>query len=326
MLHIGILLVKHYKLLSLAALTDVLDTVNKIYQQKNEPAPFRITLVHSSDTHQLAQAFPHYGNESLQDGSRFNLVLVPSFTADNIQEAVAENAAFFPWIQQQYRQGAEIASFCTGAFLLAAAGMLDGRIATTHVDACKAFNKAFPSVNLLPDKTVTHDGGIYTSGGATSTFNLLLHLVEVHLGIETAIRTAKIFAVDMGRDKQHYFSTFQPARQHNDELVAATQDKIEQSYQEAGTIEEIIKDIPSSRRNIVRRFKQATGITPIEYLQLTRIEAAKKMLEQTGEQMTSIILNSGYNDPKAFRKVFRKTVGMTPSEYREKFNASAHRS
>jgi transcriptional regulator GlxA family with amidase domain len=321
MLQIGILLIKHYKLLSLAAITDVLDTVNKTYQQRQLATPFRISLVYTDESQPLTNAFPNYASEHLSTGSRFNLVLVPSFTTDNLAQSVAENAAFFPWLQEQYKNGAEVASFCTGAFLLAATGLLNGKIATTHVDSCRAFSVAFPSVNLLPDKTVTHDAGIYTSGGATSTFNLLLHLIEVHLGIETAIRTAKTFAVDMGRDKQNYFSTFQPAKHHKDDLVAAAQEKIEQKYQDAGTIEEIIKDIPSSRRNIVRRFKQATGITPIEYLQLIRIEAAKKMLEQTGEQMTSIIINSGYNDPKAFRKVFRKAVGMTPSEYREKFNA-----
>ena len=116
-----------------------------------------------------------------------------------------------------------------------------------------------------------------------------------------------------------YFSTFQPSRDHADELVAEAQQKIESSYHDAGTIEEMIRDIPSSRRNIVRRFKQVTGITPIEYLQQTRIEAAKKLLEQTSQQMMEVILNSGYNDPKSFRKVFRKTVGMTPSEYRDKF-------
>lgn len=190
------------------------------------------------------------------------------------------------------------------------------------MDACKEFSSAFPAVNLLSDKTVTHDSGIYTSGGATSTFHLLLHLLEVHCGIEIAIRTAKIFAVDMGRDKQSYFSTFQPARNHHDDLVASAQQRIETCYQDVGTIEEMIRDIPSSRRNIVRRFKQVTGVTPIEYLQFTRIEAAKKLLEETGQQMAEVIYNSGYNDPKAFRKVFRKTVGMTPSEYREKFNAA----
>jgi transcriptional regulator GlxA family with amidase domain len=140
--------------------------------------------------------------------------------------------------------------------------------------------------------------------------------------MDNAVRTAKFFAIDMDRDNQSYFSTFQPSHDHRDELVASAQQKIESNYSDACTIEEIIKDIPASRRNIVRRFKQVTGITPIEYLQHTRIAAAKKLLEQTDKQMTEVIFNSGYNDPKAFRKIFRKAVGMTPTEYREKFQAN----
>jgi len=134
-----------------------------------------------------------------------------------------------------------------------------------------------------------------------------------------AIKIAKVFAIDMDRNKQSYFSTFQPSRNHNDDLVAIAQDKIEANYHDTATIEELIKDIPSSRRNIVRRFKQITGITPIEYLQQTRIEAAKKLLERTAQQMTEVIFKSGYSDPKAFRKIFKKSVGMTPTQYREKF-------
>jgi transcriptional regulator GlxA family with amidase domain len=322
MIKIGILLIRHYKLLSLAAITDVLDTVNKIYYKNGQSTPFTITLVYTADTAHLAAAFPDYLSEGIDVATNFNLVLVPSFTTDDLKQSVIANRDYLPWLKQQYKDGAALASFCTGAFLLGASGLLDGKIATTHVDACKDFVAAFPAVNLLSDKTVTHDSGIYTSGGATSTFHLLLHLLEIHCGIEIAVRTAKIFAIDMGRDRQSYFSTFQPTRNHHDDLVASAQQKIETSYQDVGTIEEMIKDIPSSRRNIVRRFKQVTGVTPIEYLQLTRIEAAKKLLEQTGQQMMEVIFNSGYNDPKAFRKVFRKTVGMTPSEYREKFNAA----
>lgn len=322
MIKIGILLIRHYKLLSLAAITDVLDTVNKIYYKNGQSTPFTITLVYTADTAHLASAFPDYLSEGIDVATNFNLVLVPSFTTDDLKQSILANRDYLPWLKQQYKGGAELASFCTGAFLLGASGLLDGKIATTHVDACKDFVAAFPAVNLLSDKTVTHDSGIYTSGGATSTFHLLLHLLEIHCGIEIAVRTAKIFAIDMGRDRQSYFSTFQPTRNHHDDLVASAQQKIETCYQDVGTIEEMIKDIPSSRRNIVRRFKQVTGVTPIEYLQLTRIEAAKKLLEQTGQQMMEVIFNSGYNDPKAFRKVFRKTVGMTPSEYREKFNAA----
>ncbi|WP_316738896.1 GlxA family transcriptional regulator [Pedobacter aquatilis] len=314
---IAILLPEEYKLLSIAAILEVLETANKFQVDKASKKAFDITLITLDNS--VDGFFKTYQSENISANSKYDLVLIPSFTSDNIRNTISLNSAFIPWLIKQYNKKTEIATFCTGAFLLAARGLLDGKAATTHVDACPAFAAAFPEVRLKPDKTVTQDGQLYTSGGATSTFHLLLYLLQINCGKELAIKTAKIFAIDMDRSNQSYFSSFQPSRHHNDDIVASAQDKIESNYQDVATIEEMIKDIPSSRRNIVRRFKQVIGITPIEYLQQTRIEAAKKLLEQTAQQMTEVIYNSGYNDPKAFRKIFRKTVGMTPTQYRDKF-------
>ncbi|RAJ22834.1 GlxA family transcriptional regulator [Pedobacter cryoconitis] len=321
MIKLGLLLTNQYRLLSVAAILDVFETVNKLYAQDGLMAPFQIDLFCSDDSLLSNPGTYFYGYQplSIQKPSNQDLILIPSFINEDIQHAVAENYSAITWLNQQYAAGAELASFCTGAFLLGATGLLNGKIATTHVDACAAFASAFPEVSLQADKTVTQDGRLYTSGGATSSFHLMLHLLQIHCGNTIAIKIAKLFAIDMDRHTQTYFNTFQISRKHNDDLVAMAQQKIETAYHNTGTIEEMIKDIPASRRNIVRRFKQVTGITLIEYLQQTRIEAAKKLLEQTVEQMTEVIYKSGYNDPKAFRKVFRKTVGMTPSEYRDKF-------
>ncbi len=319
-MQVGIVISHQYRLLSIAALLDVLETVNRFCREKQEPEPYDITLFMTADyAHQNRDGLFGHKVASIDETRNADLILVPSFTSQDMRKSLEDNREFVPWMNKQYRRGAQIASFCTGAFLLASTGLLDGKLATTHVDASRAFASAFPLVDLRPDKTVTQDGRLFSSGGATSTFHLLLYLVELHCGREMAVKAAKVFAIDMDRHNQSYFSTFQPSRSHSDDLVATAQQKIETSYHDTGTIEEMIKDIPSSRRNIVRRFKQVTGVTPIEYLQLTRIEAAKKLLEQTSQQMTEIIYNSGYNDPKAFRKVFRRTVGMTPTEYREKF-------
>ncbi|EHQ30606.1 GlxA family transcriptional regulator [Mucilaginibacter paludis] len=321
MIQIGVLLTRQYRLLSLAAVLDVFETVNRFYSESDKPKPYHISLLYlESDSQKITNPYLDYPTESIQTSDVKSLIVIPSFNTDDIKPAIGANYEFIPWLVQQFKDGAEIATVCTGAFLLGATGLLNGKIATTHVDACQAFASAFPEVDLKADKTVTRDGRLYTSGGATSSFHLLLHLIQRHCGKEMAVRVAKVFAIDMDRDKQSYFSTFQPTRNHNDDLVAIAQQKIEANYHDTGTIEELIKDIPASRRNIVRRFKQVTGITPIEYLQQTRIEAAKKLLVQTGQQMTEVIVNSGYSDPKAFRKVFRKSVGMTPSEYREKFH------
>jgi transcriptional regulator GlxA family with amidase domain len=319
MIETGILITENQRLLSIAAILDWFDTVNKFYTTTGQPAPFNINLLSASD---VEYSLKGYQSQSIKTAANKQLVLIPAFDTEDMQQTVMLNYPFLPWLTGQYQNGAEIATFCTGAFLLAATGLLNGKIATTHVDACNSFTLAFPAVKLKADKTVTEDDRLYTSGGATSTFHLLLHIVQKHCGKDTAIRAAKFFAIDMDRHQQSYFSTFMPSHNHNDELVASAQQKIEKGYNDAGTIEQIIKDIPASRRNIVRRFKQVTGITPIEYLQQTRIEAAKKLLEQTDKQMTEVIFNSGYNDPKAFRKIFRKAVGMTPSEYRDKFHVN----
>jgi transcriptional regulator GlxA family with amidase domain len=147
----------------------------------------------------------------------------------------------------------------------------------------------------------------------------MLRVIEKYCGDDMAVKAAKYFAIDMNREQQSYFSTFQPIQNHKDELVSALQRKIENEFGETSTIEEMMTEIPASRRNLVRRFKVATGITPIEYLQKTRIEAAKRILEQTDKSILDIMLRAGYNDLKAFRQQFRKNTGMTPSAYREKF-------
>ncbi len=318
MLHIGLILPKDYRLLSIAAILDVFEAVNRVYVERKEEPFYRISIFGTADK-TMAAGFHGYDMESIHTDIRPDLILIPSFSTPDMQATLQKNSAFIPWLIRQYQGGVEIASFCTGAFLLGASKLLDGKIATTHVDAVRAFANAFPNIMLRVDKTVTEDQKIYTSGGSTSSFHLLLHLVQKHCGKDMAIRISKIFAIDMDRHNQSYFSTFTPSRSHNDELVALVQEKIETNFHLIENLEEIIKDIPSSRRNLLRRFKSVTGIAPIEYLQQVRIEASKKLLEQSNRQMTDVINHTGYNDPKAFRKVFRKIVGMTPSDYREKF-------
>lgn len=323
MIKLGILLTQQYRLLSLAAIMDVFQTVNSLARQQGSNDAFDIKILCLDETARLrADNLLPNGGELINTADRQDIILIPAFSTDDMQQALSQNYVFIPWLQQQFAGGTEMASFCTGAFLLAASGLLKGKCATTHIDACRAFSSAFPDVNLMPHHVVTSDGRLHTSGGSTSSFHLMLHLISRYCSKEIAIRTAKIFAIDMDRHQQAYFATFSPAQDHSDELVAMAQRKIEAGYREAATIEDLVKDLPSSRRNMVRRFKQATGCTPIEYLQMLRVEGAKKLLEQTRQQMTEVMLNSGYNDPKAFRKIFKKTVGMTPTLYREKFQVS----
>lgn len=317
MIKLAVLITHQHRMLSVAAILDVFESVNRFCRRNEQEEIFAIGLYALPNNNSTS-----YGKYVIQNilPEKQDLILIPAFDTENVREAIFQNGVFIPWLVQQFGAGAEIGSFCTGAFLLASTGLLNGRRATTHIDATTEFALNFPEVKLEGSAVVTDDNGIYTSGGATSSFHLMLHLIERYSARHMALQIAKMFAIDMDREQQSYFGTFSPLQNHGDDLVTLTQKKIESAYQEASTIEVLIQDIPASRRNVVRRFKQATGVTPIEYLQKTRMEAAKRLLEQTNQSILEVMLNSGYNDMKAFRQVFKKSAGVSPKVYRDKFN------
>lgn len=310
-----VLLHKKYRPLSIAAILDVFETVNTLY----ENPVFEITIVKANDNEETQLFNGMYSMVAMKDAPKADLVLIPAFLNGRLPATLEENRSFIPWLQQQYRQGAEIGSFCTGAFLLAASGLLNNRRATSHVAAISDLSERFPEVIVAADVVVTEDAGLYTSGGATSSFHLMLHIIEKYCDRQAAIRIAKVFAIDMDRDQQSYFADWNPTRHHQDDLVSEAQQRMEKRFKDRVTVEEVIRDLPVSRRNFIRRFKMATGVTPIEYLQRIRIEAAKKLLEQKQENITGVMMNAGYEDAKAFRQVFRRIVGLSPKEYREKY-------
>jgi transcriptional regulator GlxA family with amidase domain len=318
MTKLAILLSRNHRLLSMAAMLDMFETVN-LYVKEESGAPFfEINLYHTVDADPVQYA--GYHTSSIQLSGKQDLILLPAFGNIDPKAAVMANNEAIQWLQKQYKEGAAIASFCTGAFLLAATGLLNHRRATTHLQAVNAFVQAFPNVIMESKSVVTEEDNVYTSGGATNSWHLMLKLVENYCGRNMAIRAAKYFAIDMDREQQSYFNTFFPSRNHGDELVSMVQQKISQSFSTSNTIEQLLVEVPASRRNLVRRFKLATGITPIEYLQKTRIEAAKKLLEQSRRSILEVMLETGYNDLKSFRQLFKKTVGLSPKAYREKFN------
>ena len=318
-MQLSILLTSKYRLLSLAAIVDVFETANRFLEEDGSPPLFDMTLVGTDETKALPDSISHLPYLPFTSGQAYDLIFVPAFGSVDLVQTVAENSCFIPWLHDQYERGATLASYCTGAFLLAASGLLNNRRATTHVDAADKLAACFPKIKLQQQAVVTQDANIYTSGGATSGFHLKLALIQKYCGRDLAIRIAKVFSIDMDRENQAYFGCFSPVDTHDDELVMRVQHKIKNEFQELKSIEEAIADIPASRRNLVRRFKHATGITPIRYLQKTKIEAAKKLLENTEKGLFEIMLSAGYNDMKNFRQLFKQTTGMTPKAYRDKF-------
>ncbi|MFY7731278.1 MAG: GlxA family transcriptional regulator [Flavobacterium sp.] len=318
---VGIVLQKDYRLLSVAAIADVLDTVNGFYAEGGKPPKFDIRLLRLPNHTEVK--YEGFTVDTISPDDAYDLLMIPAFKNDSLPAGMQLNLGWLPWLAAQYAKGGAVASFCTGAFVLAATGLLNGRPATTHVNAGGHFAQLFPEVVLRADAVVTGQDRVYTSGGATNTFHLLMLLLEVYCSKEIAVRAAKMFSIDMDRNRQTYFGSFLPHENHTDDLVKKAQQEIRRNFNKANTIEEIISSVPASRRNLARRFKQVTGITPIEYLQKTRIEAAKQLLEQQRHTITEVMLESGYNDQKTFRTLFKRNVGMTPKMYREKFSGQA---
>lgn len=254
--------------------------------------------------------------------TKTNLIIVPSLN-HNYDKAVKGNKAMVEWIANQYKNGAEVATICTGAFLLASSGLLDGKTCSTHWAAADNFRSAFPEVNLQTDNLITDENGIYTNGGAYSFLNLILYLVEKYYDRQTAIFCSKVFQIEMDRKSQSAFTIFTGQKQHGDEMVMKVQTYIEGNLQQKISVEELSAKFAVGRRNFDRRFIKATGNTPIEYLQRVKVESAKKAFETSRKTINEVMYEVGYSDIKSFREVFRKITGISPLEYRGRYNKEA---
>lgn len=297
----------------------------KIFSRANEfrKAVFQIELVGVSKTVDfhggLFSAHPH---KHISELKCTDLVIIPSLN-HNYRESTAANGELIDWIGKQYREGAAIASICTGAFLLAAAGLLDGKSCSTHWTAAAEFRMLYPKVNLQTDQLITDEQGIYTNGGAYSFLNLILYLVEKYYDRETAIHCAKVFQIEIDRHSQSDFIIFHGQRTHGDELIIKAQDVIESKLDEKIATEELAASLAIGRRNFDRRFIKATGNTPTEYAQRVKMEAAKKAFETSRKMVNEVMFEVGYSDQKAFREVFRRITGLSPLEYRNRYNKDA---
>lgn len=253
--------------------------------------------------------------------SKTNLIIIPSLN-HNYQNVVKRNKQLIDWIEYQYRLGAEVASICTGAFLLASSGLLDGKNCSTHWAAADNFRTMFPKVNLQTEKLITDEKGIYTNGGAFSFLNLMLYLVEKYYNRQTAIFCSKVFQIEMDRNSQSAFIIFTGQKLHDDDMIKKAQAFIEKSVNEKISVEHLSSKFATGRRTFDRRFIKATGNTPIEYAQRVKAEAAKKAFETSTKTINEVMYDLGYSDAKAFREMFRKITGMSPLEYRLKYNKS----
>lgn len=323
MKHISILVPRGAILASLEGTRQLFTQVNEFRKARGTDPLFKVQLVGlSKETSLTGGLFTANADVLINDVQSTDLIIIPAIDGE-INHALAENKDFIPWIIQHYKSGAEVASLCLGAFLLASTGLLSGRKCATHWMAANEFKRMFPDVNLVTEKIITDEQGIYSSGGAFSYLNLILYLIEKYAGRDLAILSAKVFAIEIERDSQLSFTIFQGQKDHNDEEIKKAQEFIERNYQDKITVEQLVSMLALSRRNFERRFKKATSNTVVEYIQRVKIEAAKKGLETSRKNVNELMYDVGYSDTKAFRTVFKRITGKSPIDYRNKYNRNA---
>ena len=323
MKHISIIVPQKAILGSLEGSRQLLTQVNEFYKAKGVPPLFKVQLVGLSKATPVSGGLFTVNTEVvIDDIKKTDLIIIPAIDGD-LKEAIENNKDFIPWITKQYQNGAEVASLCLGAFLLASTGLVNGKKCATHWLAEGAFRQMFPEVNLVTEKIITDENGIYSSGGAFSYLNLILHLIEKYAGRDIAILSAKVFAIELDRQNQLSFAIFQGQKDHEDEQIKKAQEFIELNYQEKISVEQLADMLALGRRNLERRFKKATSNTVGEYIQRVKVEAAKKGFETSRKNVNELMYEVGYSDTKAFRSTFKKVTGLSPIEYRNKYNREA---
>lgn len=297
--------------------------VNQFLAVAGKPPLFDVQLVGLRQRIKLNNGqFIIQTDKLLKDVTRTDLVVIPALFGD-MQKAIAQNEKLIPWIIDQYSNGAEVASLCVGAFLLASTGLLNGKKCSTHWGFTNEFRAMFPKVEVMDGSIVTEEHRIYSSGGANSYWNLLLYLVEKYTNRETAILAAKYFAIDIDRHSQSAFAMFKGQKEHKDDTVRLAQDYIERRVDERISVDELAEKFGVGRRTFERRFKQATNNSVLEYMHRIKIETAKRSFENSRKNINEVMYTVGYSDTKAFRTIFKKITGLTPMEYRNKYNKMA---
>lgn len=319
MKHIAILIPKGAILGSIEGPRQLFTQVNQFMKMRGQLPMFDVKFVGlQKETPLCGGLVTINADVLLKDVSKTDLIIIPAVDGD-MNIALENNADFIPWITKQYKKGAEVASLCVGAFILAATGLLNGKKCATHWVAANEFRRMYPEVNLIQERIVTDEAGIYSSGGAYSYLNLVLYLIEKFAGREMAIMNAKVFAIEFERESQSPFIIFQGQKEHEDNDIRKAQEYIEQNFDEKISVDQLASRFAIGRRNFERRFKKATSNTIVEYIQRVKIEAAKKKLETSRSNINEVMYDVGYSDTKAFRTIFKKITGLSPIEYRNKY-------
>jgi transcriptional regulator GlxA family with amidase domain len=318
---IGILAYDRCTASMIAGVFDILSFANSQLRSRSKKDDlFEIEIVsETGKTINGFSKFPIQAQRSIKSKHQYNLIYVPGFVGD-VDELLLRQKNLVNWLARQYKNGTILAAACNGNFLLAEAGVLDGKRATTHWSLIDVFRKRYKEIALEPEKIIIDNGSVLSAAGVTAYFNLAVFLVERYGSKELALTSAKVFLVDSGRKIQTPYQMYQVPKSHGDEEIISLQDWLEKNFSDNITLEKMMEICHLGKKTLSRRFKNATGETPLVYLQKLRIENAKRLLESKRVSFSEITWKVGYNDVSSFHKVFKSETGLTPIEYRSKFS------
>ncbi|VVP42209.1 HTH-type transcriptional activator RhaS [Pseudomonas fluorescens] len=312
---IGVLIYPGAQMAAVHGLTDLFAVANRI---AGEHQAAQLPLLRVSHWQVEGDQPPARVYDSLP-GTESHLlaVLIPpsigGFSASHMPAALA------PWLREQHARGATLGGVCVGSLMLAESGLLDGRSATTHWTSTKAFSERYPKIRLKADTPIVDDGDLITTAGLMAWSELGLRLVDRLLGPSIATATARFLVVEHSDSASECGSNFAPILSHGDAAILKVQHWLQVTGATDVSLTAMAERAGLEERTFLRRFRAATGLKPTEYCQHLRVGKAREMLEFTNGTIDHIAWTVGYQDPGAFRAIFKKITGLAPSEYRGRF-------
>lgn len=329
-LHVSLVAIPDGVISSTTGLFDVLNSFGLLGSADAAlPAkpPFKVEFVSTrSGPVLLASGLPVPAGAGVADIARTDIIIVPSLILRGGVWETGRYPELVAWLRDQSARGAILCSACSGIFLLAETGLFDGVEATVHFGYADAFRKTFPKVPIHPERVLVISGQrqeFVTSGASMTWHDLVLYLIARYVGATAAQTLARFFALQWHHDGLAPYIVFEGPKNHGDAIIAAAQEWLSTHFSVANPVETMIRQSGLAERTFKRRFTGATGYSPIDYVQRLRVEDAKRRLERTDEATDQIAWRVGYEDPAFFRRLFRRTTGLSPGQYRKRFQIPA---
>jgi transcriptional regulator GlxA family with amidase domain len=329
-LHVSLIAIPDAALSTLAGIYDVLGSFAML--SRTEPAipsepPFAVEIVgEKRGSVALVSGVPVEARRAVSEIAATDIIIVPSVVLGRDGWKTGRYPELEAWLSRMHAQGASLCSACSGVFLLAETGLFDGRDTTVHWGYADAFKKVFPKVPLHPERVLVVAGAreeLITSGSSMTWHDLVLYLIARHVGATAAQAVARMFALQWHHDGLAPYIVFQGRTDHGDAAIAEAQAWLATHFSVASPVEEMVRRSKLAERTFKRRFTEATGFAPIDYVQRLRIEDAKRRLERTDAPADEIGWKVGYEDAAFFRRLFKRVTGMTPGAYRRRFQVPA---